>query len=248
MLIPALLLAAVLALLAWSVRNDRAEYAAFKALARTEDRQQVLRRWVLRSVLIFWVASLVVLLMLGRLGALVRSPSEFAALAASVHHDFSPGFAPILIGAVIGGAIAGAALAAVRQRAGKTAQPRILGDVQPLLPRNADERRWTALLGANAGVGEELFFRLMLPLLFVLVTGNGWVAFAAAGLIFGLVHFYQGWVGILATTVAGFVFAALYLASGQIWLPILLHALMNLNTLWLQPLLTERAKARSVSA
>ena len=41
MLIPSLLLAAVLALLAWFVRNDRAEYAAFKALTRTEDRQRV---------------------------------------------------------------------------------------------------------------------------------------------------------------------------------------------------------------
>ena len=86
-------------------------------------------------------------------------------------------------------------------------QPKILGDVEPLFPRNPDERRWTALIGANAGVGEELFFRLMLPLLITLVTGNASLAFAAAGLIFGLVHFYQGWVGILATTVAGFVFA-----------------------------------------
>jgi membrane protease YdiL (CAAX protease family) len=248
MLIPSLLLAAMLALLAWSVRNDRAEYAAFKALTRTEDRQRVLRGWVLRCFLLFWGASLAVLLLLGRAGALLRPPAEFAALTASVHHDFSPGFAPILIGAVIGGAIAGAALAAVRQRRGKSAQPKILGDIEPLFPRNADERRWTALLGANAGVGEELFFRLTLPLLIALVTGDAWAAFAAAGLIFGLVHFYQGWVGILATTVAGFVFAALYLASGQIWLPILLHAVMNLNSLWLRPLLAERAKARDVSA
>ena len=207
-----------------------------------------MRRWVLRSFLLFWGVSLAVLALLGRPGALLHPPSEFAALTASFHHDFSPGFVPILIGAVIGGAIAGAALAAVRQRRGKTAQPKILGDVEPLFPRNPDERRWTALLGANAGVGEELFFRLMLPLLIVLVTGNAWAAFVAAGLIFGLVHFYQGWVGILATTVAGFVFAALYLASGQIWLPILIHAVMNLNSLWLRPLLAERAKARGVSA
>ena len=248
MLIPSLLLAAMLAALGWFVRNDRAEYAAFKALTRTEDRQRILRKWVLRCFLLFWGASLAVLLLLGRAGALLRPPAEFAALIASLHHDFSPGFAPILIGAVIGGAIGGAALAAVRQRHGKTAQPKILGDIEPLFPRNADERRWTALLGANAGVGEELFFRLALPLLIALVTGNSWLAFAAAGLIFGLVHFYQGWVGILATTVAGFVFAALYLASGQIWLPILLHAVMNLNSLWLRPLLTERAKARDVSA
>lgn len=248
MLSPSILLAAVLALLAWFVRNDRAEYESFKALTRTEDRQRVLRRWIPRSFLLFSGASLAVLALIGRLGSLLRLPLEFAPLAAHVDHDLSAGFLPILIGAVIGGAILGAVVAALRQRRGKTAQPKILGDIEPMLPRSRDERRWTALLGAQAGLGEELFFRLMLPLLIVLVTGNAWLAFAAAGLIFGLVHFYQGWVGILATTVAGFGFAALYLASGAIWLAILLHAVVNLNSLWLRPLLMERAKGKDASA
>jgi membrane protease YdiL (CAAX protease family) len=38
----------------------------------------------------------------------------------------------------------------------------------------------------------------------------------------------------------GFLFAAIYLASGIIWLAVVVHALMNLNSLWLQPLLMER--------
>jgi uncharacterized protein len=248
MLIPALLLAAVLALLAWFVRNDRAEYVVFKAVESSEERQSIFRRWIRRSFLLFWGASLAALLLLGRLDALLRPPSEFAALTAALHHDFSPGFAPILIGAVIAGGISGAIVAALRQRRGKTPQPKILGDIEPLFPRNREERRWTALLGANAGVGEELFFRLMLPLLIATVTGSAILAFAAAGLIFGLVHFYQGGLGIVATTVAGFVFAALYLASGLIWLPVLLHALMNLNSLWLGPLLAEKAKAKGLNA
>jgi len=76
--------------------------------------------------------------------------------------------------------------------------------------------------------------------LITLVGGSAIFAFIAAGLIFGLVHFYQGWVGILATTAAGFVFAALYLATGALWVVIVLHALMNLNSLWLRPLLMAR--------
>jgi hypothetical protein len=248
MLIHALLLAAVLAALAWFVRNDRAEYAAFKALTRTDDRQRVLRRWILRSFFFFSGASLAALALIGRLDTLLAAPPEFAPLAARLHHDFSPGFVPIMVGAAIGGALVGGVVAARLQRRGKTPQPKILGDVEPLFPRNRQERRWTALLGADAGLGEELFFRLMLPLLIASVTGSAILAFIAAGIIFGLVHFYQGWLGILVTTVGGFFFAALYLASGLIWLPILLHALMNLNSLWLRPLLAERSKRTGAAA
>ena len=248
MLIRSVLLAVVLAALAWFVRNDRAEYAAFKSLTRSEDRQRVLRRWILRSFLLFTGLSLGVLALTGRLDALLAAPLEFAPLTARLTHDFSPGFVPVMVGAVIGGALAGGVVATRMQRRGRGPQPKILGDVEPLFPRNRDERRWTALLGVNAGLGEELFFRLMLPLLIASATGSAILAFAVAGVIFGLVHFYQGWLGILATTAGGFLFGALYLASGQIWLPILLHAMMNLNSLWLRPLLAERARARDVSA
>ena len=247
MLIPAILLAAVLALLGWFVRNDRAEYESFKALTRTEDRQALFRRWLLRSFLLFWGVSLLVLIVLGRIGALTAQPTEFAPLAGKLAMHFDSGFVPILIGAVIGGVVAGAVLGSLLGRRGKKAKPRVLGDIEPLFPRNRQERWWTALLGVNAGVGEELFFRLMLPLLIALVSGSIVFAFVAAGLIFGLVHFYQGWVGILATTIVGSVFAALYLATGSIWIAILLHALMNLNSLWLRPLLMARRNSQGAS-
>jgi membrane protease YdiL (CAAX protease family) len=239
MLIPAILLAAVLALLAWFVRNDRAEYEAFKTLTRTEDRQRAFRRWTARSFLLFWGAALVVLVLIGRAGALVRLPPEFAPLLRHLPGGFDAGAVPFVIGGVIGGGIVGA-VAGILLKRNRSAKPKMLGDIEPLLPRNAAERRWTALLGVNAAVGEELFFRLMLPLLIALVTGSAVAAFAAAGLIFGLVHFYQGWVGILATALVGFFFAALYVASGMLWVAILLHAVMNLNSLWLRPLLAER--------
>jgi membrane protease YdiL (CAAX protease family) len=238
MLIQALLLVAVLVLLAWFIRNDRAEYEAFKALTRTEDRQRAFRRWAAKSFLLFWGAALVVLLLIGRIDTLIQLPPEFAPLLPHLG-GLDAGAVPFVIGGVIGGGIVGAVAATFLSRR-RTAKPKVLGDIEPLLPRNADERRWTALLGVNAAVGEELFFRLMLPLLIALVTGSAIAAFVAAGLIFGLVHFYQGWIGVLATTLVGFFFAALYLVSGMLWIAILLHAVMNLNTLWLRPLLAER--------
>jgi membrane protease YdiL (CAAX protease family) len=239
MLIPALLLVAALALLGWFVRNDRAEYETFKRLTRTEDRRRTFRRWAAKSFLVFWGASLIVLALIGRAGALLRLPSEFAPLLPHLPSGFDAGVVPFAIGGLIGGGIVGAFAGALLKRR-RSAKPKMLGDIEPLLPRNADERRWTALLGVNAAVGEELFFRLMLPLLIALVTGSAVAAFAAAGLIFGLVHFYQGWVGILATTLLGFFFAALYVASGMLWIAIVVHAVTNLNGLWLRPLLAER--------
>jgi membrane protease YdiL (CAAX protease family) len=239
MLIPALLLVAVLALLGWFVRNDRAEYEAFKAFTRTEDRQRAFRRWVAKSFLLFWGDSLVVVVLIGRAGTLLRLSPEFAPLLPHLPGGLNAGVVPFVIGGVIGGGIIGAVAGTLLKR-NRSAKPKVLGDIEPLLPRNADERKWTALLGANAAVGEELFFRLMLPLLIALVAGSAIIAFVAAGLIFGAVHFYQGWVGILATTLAGFFFAALYLVSGMLWIAILLHAVMNLNSLWLRPLLAER--------
>lgn len=242
-----MLLAAVAALLAWFVRRDLAEYAAFKALTRTEDRQRVLRRWTWRSFLIFLGSTLAVLLLLGRLDALIHMPAEFRLLSDRLAglvsdegpHGFSPDFLMGLGGAIVGGAIAGSILAAWLARRGGR-QPSARPDIEPLLPRNRGERRWTALLGANAGPSEETFFRLMLPLLLVSVTGNAVLAFALAAAAFGILHLYQGWLGVVVTGLAGLFFTAVYLATGNIWIAALLHSLINLNALWLRPFLNER--------
>jgi membrane protease YdiL (CAAX protease family) len=245
----AALLIAVLLLLAAFVRNDIADYAAFKTLTDTQARQRAFGRWTAKAFAFFGLGSLAMLLLIGRIEALWRLPPEFAGTAAAVSRrlagdggsDGATGFILGVSGALVAGALGGALLA--RWRRGTAAGP-VLGDIEPLFPRNAAERRWTALLAANAGPSEELFFRLMLPLLFALATGNALFGFAAASLIFGIAHLYQGWKGVLGTTVAGLLFAGIYLASGSIWLPALLHALVNLNSLWLRPW----ASARSESA
>ncbi len=54
-----------------------------------------------------------------------------------------------------------------------------------------------ALLGASAGVVEEVFFRLYLPLLLVMAGMSAMAAFAAAVLPFALLHRYQGWIGVI---------------------------------------------------
>jgi membrane protease YdiL (CAAX protease family) len=58
--------------------------------------------------------------------------------------------------------------------------------------------------------------------------------------MFGVAHLYQGWIGVIATTLAGLLFTGVYLATGNIWIAALLHSLLNLQALWLRPLLRER--------
>ncbi len=68
----------------------------------------------------------------------------------------------------------------------------------------------------NAGVTEELYFRLLAPVLIFAVTGSAFWAILASTLWFGLAHYYQGWIGIAATTCIGALFAAVYLYVGHL--------------------------------
>jgi membrane protease YdiL (CAAX protease family) len=224
----------------WLLRADRADYAAFKELTRTADRQQRYRAWVLKSLAIFSGTTIVALAAIGRLGDLFAQPAEFAPLAHRLQSLLPASRAPdaaffaALLGAIAMGAGIGALAA---KRLGRTAKPVALGDIEALLPRNRAESFHVALLSANAGLSEELFFRLLLPLLLTLITGNAAFAFVTSALVFGLVHAYQGWTGVVATTVLGLALTALYLSTGSLWLVVAVHALLNLFGLLVRPLI-----------
>ncbi len=117
-------------------------------------------------------------------------------------------------------------------------------DILPLMPRNASERFWTAILSINAGLSEELCFRVAIPMLLLIVSGSAWIAIVVSTLLFGLAHFYQGWLGVIATTFIGAILYWVYLATGSIWITILLHALLDLNDLAIAPWFEEWLKAR----
>jgi len=236
-----ILLAFCAALIAIFLWNDLPDYRRFKALTATGERRRHFRKWIVKSALMFGGTALAGLAILGRLPALAGSgvPAEFAPLAAPVPHvPIQEYFGPFLIGAGIGVFIGGAAVFAIsRLRKKRPAKMVTLGDIEPILPRNNGERVWAALLALNAGWCEELFFRLLLPLLLTLASGNVLFGFGIAVAIFGLVHLYQGVAGMLATAVLGALFAAIYVVSGNIWIAAAAHALVDLNGLLLQPLL-----------
>jgi membrane protease YdiL (CAAX protease family) len=55
-------------------------------------------------------------------------------------------------------------------------------------------------------------------------------------LVFGAVHRYQGWPGMIATTLTGAALAALYGLTGALWVAIAFHIAIDLNTLVVRPL------------
>lgn len=178
----------------YEVRIGLAEYAAFKLFTETSDRQRLYRRWLLRGFLVFLISAVAGLAILGRWHSLMSLPDEFRgvsqnlqALLPDVH--FSPGFLAGFGISICCGAVLGGVIAAKLADGGRSM---ILGDVQSLMPRNWPETGHTLLLSLNAGLGEELLFRLFLPLLLTLLCGNAIFAFLLAGAVFGLMHVYQG--------------------------------------------------------
>ena len=242
------LLPLLLGVLAFYTGKDVKEYAAFKALTDTESRQRTYREWILKSLALFGLGTLASLALTGRLATLAR---PLPALTDAVS-GWLPQAASELTGGLafgfIGGALLGGVALRIRSRRRKAETPVVMGDVQALLPRNAAERRWAAALALNAGVSEELFFRLLLPVLFYSVFGHALLALAASVLIFGLAHVYQGWAGVLVTTLLGAALMGLYLATGSIWVVMSVHALIDLNGLLLQPWLQNKFRARPARA
>ena len=102
-----------------------------------------------------------------------------------------------------------------------------------LLPRTAGERRLLTVVGFTAGICEEWLYRgFFLAVVAALAGGPPTaVLVTVAALAFGLAHAYQGLVGIVTTGVLGGIMAAVYLQTGSLLLPVLLHAVIDLRFL-----------------
>lgn len=231
----AALLLVQLAALWWFLQGDVASWRVFQGLADTGDRQRRYWRWTVKPWVAFALPSLVGLLLLGRMEALIAVPPEFAPAAALLPRIEGEALGTMLWSA--GGGLVGGTLLIVLISRWRGRPVGTLGDIGAVLPRNRAELLPAALLSVTAGVTEELAFRLYVPLLLVLVTGQAVVAVAAASLLFGALHWYQGWLGVLTTAVLGALLAAVYLATGLLWLVVAIHVVIDLNGLVVRPVL-----------
>ncbi len=99
--------------------------------------------------------------------------------------------------------------------------------LRELLPRTGQERVVFALLSVAAGTGEEIAFRgYAIPLLVPLLGVPGGVVLTSV--VFGVLHAYQGGLGMVRTGVMGAVLAWGFLASGSLWPPVIAHTLIDL--------------------
>jgi len=233
-----LLLAGLIALLIYrAVRKERNEFQRFKRFERTRNRQRMMRKWLLDSLFMFGGAAVVILLLAWQFVPLVQQGVDqwpiglwWRSLVADTG-SLVPGIAAGVAIALVGGTVVAVALA---RRAESVPT---IGDIGALLPRNRSELVLGALLSVNAGVVEELLFRLAVPALILGATGSTAAAAIGSVLLFGALHFYQGWPGIVGATVIGALLMVLYLASGSILLAIVAHALIDLRSLVLIPVL-----------
>ncbi len=237
MILPNALLLVTIMSLVWFLKGDLLGYRRIKRRADTASRQKTYRLWIAKAAIAFVLPAVIGLALLGRLDALVTVPPEFDALR-TLLPSFEGDSRVELLGMIGGSALGGLIIGAVLATRGNWRILKTIGNVGSLLPRNRPEIVHAAAMSMAAGVSEELAFRLFLPLLIVLVTGNAFVAFGVAIAVFGAMHLYQGRAGVIATTLVGALMAAIYLMTGELWLAMLLHALIDLNSLVLRPALT----------
>ncbi|MFC4562140.1 CPBP family intramembrane glutamic endopeptidase [Nocardiopsis mangrovi] len=216
---------------------------AFKRLERGRDTDpRALTRFYRLAICIQWGWAAVILLIL------VLSPAlSVADLGLRAPHAWGP-----LLAAVIGFAVAMLILWLItrdRSAGGGPNGSRPLlppgpepgGDVlEVLAPHTRAERRMAAGLGITAGICEELLYRGLFVALGVALGLPVWLVAIVSCVVFAVAHVYQGWWGLVGPGLLGALFMVVYLGTGSIFIPMVLHIALDLRSL----LLTGRGRRR----
>jgi len=110
------------------------------------------------------------------------------------------------------------------RRLGRIRESPILAE---LLPRRGVEKWLFAILSCSAGFGEEVAYRGFLIPVLTNLLGWDWMAVVLSSAVFGLLHAYQTWLGVLRTGVLGLLLAGSFILSGSLWPAILAHAILD---------------------
>jgi len=101
--------------------------------------------------------------------------------------------------------------------------------VHHLLPVTGRERRLFVGLSLCAGFGEETAYRGYAISALVLATGSVSFALVVTSATFGVLHAYQGSLGVVRTGVVGFIMGAAFLHTGSLWPALFAHALIDVT-------------------
>lgn len=98
-----------------------------------------------------------------------------------------------------------------------------------LQPQTREEiALWSILMAPTAGICEEVFFRGYV-ISFLMRTQEEWIAIAIPSVAFGLLHYAQGIVGMLASGVMAATAGWVFVATGSLWPPIVAHIVYNIG-------------------
>ena len=97
-----------------------------------------------------------------------------------------------------------------------------------LLPVSAREKAVFATLSVAAGLGEEITFRGYAMTALAPHLGGPWGSALFTSVVFGILHAYQGMVGMARTALMGFLLAAAVLVSGSLWPAVTAHVAIDL--------------------
>jgi len=124
----------------------------------------------------------------------------------------------------------------LRSKAGKI-RNRLAGGMGAVLPESHQERVWFGTVSVGAGIAEELLFRgfLFYYLAVYVPQMNTLEKVLLVSLTFGFAHIYQGWKGALGVGIVGLGMAVLYVMTGSLLMPVVLHAAIDLRILMIFP-------------
>ena len=204
------------------------------AARRSFYRRLLVLEWGLAAVAaVVWVCSGVPAAQVG-LGRPTSWPGPVAVLACLALVVLVVVSTRALRSGALAGPPPGAAGPPVRRRPGEPRHAEPPGQATlALLPRTTGERRLFAVVGVTAGICEEWLYRgFLLAVVSALCRGLPDPALVLlAALAFGLAHVYQGVPGVVTTGVLGGVLALVYVQTGSLLLPVLLHAAIDLRFL-----------------
>lgn len=100
-------------------------------------------------------------------------------------------------------------------------------DLEALMPRSEREQKWFRAVSSNAGVMEEFIYRGFLIWYLTHFVDLVWASIISVAL-FTLAHAYQGIRQVPGLALISTVMVGLYLLSGSLLLPILLHAAFDM--------------------
>ena len=101
-----------------------------------------------------------------------------------------------------------------------------LGDLVHFMPHDSNDLRQFTYTSITAGIVEEFLYRGF-TFWYLAHFMPTWAVVVVSSIAFGLGHTYQGVGGVARVTLIGLVIGVFYIATGSIWLPMLVHAILD---------------------